>query len=149
MQARIREMTADVWLEEIDTRSQRTVETALATLPSMPTEEIAKLQEVDPDISRFLFYWRKGSLPSRIRCKKEPKTVRKLLKSWNRIAEADGIQYRTVLQNGQLILPVSLIGSVLEAVHDKAGHQSAEKTVMHGKKTTWVVRRWSHRSEGH
>ena len=38
LQVRIREMTADAWLQEIDLRSQRTTESAMATLPSMPIE---------------------------------------------------------------------------------------------------------------
>ena len=65
---------------------------------------------------------------------KEPKAVRKLLRSWNRIVETGSVLFRTVLQNGenirQLILPMNLIDRVLEAVHDQAGHQPAEKTVM-------------------
>ena len=134
LQVRIREMTADAWLQEIDLRSQRTTESAMATLPSMPIEEVAQLQKIDPDIGRFLEHWNRGSLPSHRDCMKEPKAVRKLLRSWNRIVKTDSVLFRTVLQNGenkrQLILPMSLIDRVLEAVHDQAGHQSAEKTVM-------------------
>ena len=134
LQVRIREVTADAWLQEIDLRSQRTTESAMATLPSMPIEEVAQLQKIDPDIGRFLEHWNRGSLPSHRDCMKEPKAVRKLLRSWNRIVETDSVLFRTVLQNDedkrQLILPMSLIDRVLEAVHDQAGHQSAEKTVI-------------------
>ena len=133
LQVRVREMTADAWLQDIKLRSQRTTETAMATLPSIPIEEVAQLQKIDSDIGRFLEHWKRGSPPSHRDCMKEPKAVRKLLRSWNRIVESDGIFYRTVLRNGeelrQLILPRCLIDRVLEAVHDQAGHQSAEKTV--------------------
>ena len=131
---RIREMTADVLLKEIDTRSPETVKTALATFPSIPTAEIAQLQTTDPDIKRFIEYWRKRTVPSRRVYDKETKAVKKLLKSWERIVEVGGILYRNVFQNGvnnrQLLLPVSLVVRVLEAVHDQAGHQSAEKTLL-------------------
>ena len=73
LQARIREMTADVWLQKTDTRSQG-IDTALETLPSLQNEELVQLQKVDPCISRFRVHWNRGSLPSRRHCQKEPKS---------------------------------------------------------------------------
>ena len=93
--------------------------TAMSTLPSIPIEEVAQLQNIDSDIGRFLEHWNRGSPPSHRDCMKEPKAVRKLLRSWHSIVESDGIFYRTVLLKGdelrQLILPLCLTRGMAQA----------------------------------
>ena len=90
LQVRVRETTADAWLQEIDLLSQRTTETAMATLPSIPIEEVAELQKIDSDIGRFLEHWKRDPPPSHRDRMKESKAVRKLLRTRDRIVESDG-----------------------------------------------------------
>ena len=62
---RIRQMTADVWLAEIQTRSSKTVPPAISTLTSITTGDMIKLQKSDESIGRFLMHWNNKAKPSR------------------------------------------------------------------------------------
>ena len=64
---------------------------------------------------------------------KEQKSVRKLLRQWDRLSCKDGILRRSVKENGherqQLLLPASLKPKLLKALHDDVGHQASQKTL--------------------
>ena len=113
-----------VEVKEIEVQS-----TQSPAFPALSPEELAELQRKDPDISRFLMYWRVGEKPKKC----VQKGVTQLLRQWHKMREENGVLYRKVRdpQGGevkQLVLPSVLKHRLLEAVHDKMGHQGGDRT---------------------
>jgi len=106
---------------------------ASGTFPSLDEGQIKTLQSTDSDIGPILSYWTKGVRPTKKEAKKETPRVQRLIREWDRIEEKGGVLFRRVKLHGeaylQLLLPTALRTQVLESVHDKMGHQSADKTV--------------------
>lgn len=103
---------------------------ASSAFPSLSHAEITELQNKDPDIGRFLLYWRAGERP--IHCDSD--IVMKLVRQWPKLSEQNGILYRTVMNSQrelvrQLVLPSVLKSQLLEAVHDLMGHQGGDRTI--------------------
>lgn len=94
---------------------------------------MARLQQGDSTIGRFLHYWKTNHPPTLRNLMKEKKGSRKLLRDWKQIEEKDGLLYRKITENGhvvrQLLLPESLKEKLMDAVHDKARHPGSEKTI--------------------
>ena len=117
-------------------REQSTYQDATGTFPSLPSRYIRELQEEDGVISRFLVYWQLNRLerkPSRTERETESKQVLRLLREWDQIREIDGLLYRHTVDRfrgkiDQLLLPTVLHSRVLDSLHDRLGHQGAERT---------------------
>ena len=110
------------------------VHTDLPALPSHSRGEIAEKQRADPIVSRLWYYVDRGQCPTKSERHKESATVAKLLTQYNRFQENDGLLYRKLrdpadgMEKHQLMLPGCLKEEVLKALHDKMGHQGAERT---------------------
>ena len=124
---------SQVWINEIRVRTSSTAPLATSTLPALPSDQLSALQNSDPFIGRLRFFWNKDQRPTARQLGKECKEVRKLILSWDKLADIDGILYRKILEHGkeikQLLLPQSLQTDVLKALHDDAGHQGFERTL--------------------
>jgi transposase InsO family protein len=119
------------WIEEIQTRSTKTEPySSMTTLPSVT--ELKNLQEADPILNQVFKFVSAGTEPTPLQLKDQLPGTKKLLRSWNRLSLDGGILRRSVELRGvlikQLLLPECLKEEVLKAVHNDAGHQSAEKT---------------------
>lgn len=103
------------------------------TLPEYESAEIASLQELDPVISRVIYWMNREEKPLVRDLKKETKYVRKLLKQHNKLKIEDNVVYRyTEGEIGplrQVLLPKALMQHVLESLHNHAGHQGVERTL--------------------
>ena len=126
-------MSADVWSEQIHTKSLNTAPEIPSALPSIPRAHLQKLQQVDPTLGPVWMYWEKGHKPTRRQLMQLDKSSRRVLKYWDKISVCDGVLYRTVISDGkevkQLLLPESLKKQVLTSIHDEMGHQGSEKTL--------------------
>jgi transposase InsO family protein len=105
---------------------------AIGTLPSYSCHELEKLQTADEDIGPFRQIWLSTKKPDRKSFRDLSKPVRKLVNSWDRIEQSDGVLYRRIVKKGntvkQLLLPQILKGQVLTMLHDQSGHQGMERT---------------------
>ena len=113
---------------DVNSHSPATTE----TLPGYPTEELAKQQRDDPLLQRFLKFWRDGVKPQSKAL--HSRDIRALVRRWDRIKEKDGVLYVKTQdpvkgERHQLLLPVSLQPTILEALHSQAGHQGRERAL--------------------
>ncbi len=120
----------------VDVRSLHTVEVpaSLDTLPGYSAKEISDLQKKDKVIGRFLEFWSFGEKPLPRHMSRECKEVRTLLRRWNRVVEKGGVlsvKYHDQLEGtfNQLLLPEELRPTLLNALHNQAGHQGQERTL--------------------
>lgn len=103
-------------------------------IPGRTKVDLRALQEADPCISRFWWFWRQDRPPSPRSQKKESKAFRQLVKQWPRIQEVEGVLYRAVQappsRNSvlQLLLPKALQAEVLTSLHANHGHQGVDIT---------------------
>ena len=103
---------------------------ATTAFPSLSHAELGELQNKDADLGRFLQFWRAGEKPK----SQESRMVIQLVRQWAKFSDQHGVLYRTVTdQKGelvrQLVLPSVLKSQLLEAVHDRMGHQGRDRTV--------------------
>ena len=122
--------------ESVSTKMELKEEIPLAsqTLPGLTPRMMAKYQEEDPTIGRFLELWKVGVPPRRRKLLQEHKSVRKLIRNWPRFISMQGVLYRKVVDPSegeliQLVLPKILRKTVLQSLHDQAGHQGKERTL--------------------
>ena len=107
---------------------------AAETFPSYTQLELQELQRADPSIRQFLDFWDKGIRPDTQARMKLDREATVLCRQWKRFSMKNGILYRSVTdpQKGplqQLVIPRSLRQEVWVNLHDRAGHQGAERTV--------------------
>ena len=103
---------------------------ATPAFPSLSYAELGELQNKDAYLGRFLQFWRAGEKPT----SQESRMVIQLVRQWGKFSDQHGVLYRTVTdQKGelvrQLVLPSVLKSQLLEAVHDRMGHQGDDRTV--------------------
>ena len=106
---------------------------SVPTLPSYSSEELVEMQTKDSDIGRFKEIWKTGHKPTSRQSAKENKIVRKLIHNWTKIIEKDSLLFRRIQDSGnglidQLLIPRELQATLLQSVHDLAGHQGKERT---------------------
>lgn len=105
------------------------------TLPSYTEKDLRDKQLDDRILSRVLFYVERRRRPSRREKFREPVTVTKCLKHWDKLVVNDGVLYRvsrdhkTKAKRFQYVVPDSLKTIVLQGVHDQAGHQAQSRTL--------------------
>ena len=107
---------------------------ATSTIPGYSHEDLVRLQQSDPLISRFLRLWRRGGRPGGRQLKRESSALRALVKRWDRIEVRNNILYvrshdPVEGDSYQLLLPTELQPTILEALHNQAGHQGRERTL--------------------
>ena len=107
--------------------------TAIQTLPSYSHKDLCRLQLQDPDIKRFLHFWRSKHKPTVKQLSRESRSVKVLVKQWEKVQEMSDVLYR-VIQDGistvnQLVLPLVLREKTMKALHDDVGHQGYERTL--------------------
>ncbi|KAK7468169.1 hypothetical protein BaRGS_00036582, partial [Batillaria attramentaria] len=96
--------------------------------PHLSPAELQRLQQEDADIGTVL-----ASMPNKLQSPKEA-SLRALVRQHPRLTMQNGLLYRrvtlpqqdTVLQ---LVLPSSLRPDVIQALHDRMGHQGVERTL--------------------
>ena len=108
--------------------------TASLTIPGYSHEDLAKLQQCDPLISRFCKLWRRGGKPGSRQLRHESSALRALVKRWDRIEVHSEVLYVRSHDPAegdslQLLLPSELQTTVMEALHNQAGHQGRERTL--------------------
>lgn len=106
---------------------------ATSVFPEFQIQDMQRLQEQDPIISQFKFYWSKGGGPDKRERQEEPKDTWELLRQWDKVEAFEGILYRMVAdaRGGwvkQLLLPQVLKQEVLSQLHDHQGHQGIDRT---------------------
>lgn len=111
-------------------------------LPSWNTDQLAKLQMVDPTIKCLIHFRNIGRKPSAREMKAQTREVKQLLNQWDRIVEKKGVLYRSNADNHgnkhlQLLLPAGLRDELLKGVHDQCGHQGAERTEQLVRERCW------------
>ena len=104
------------------------------TLPGIGHAELGGLQDKDEDVGRAKAVFKQfEECPKFGVIKGENKTVRRILRDWNKLTIDNNVLYRTVCENGeevrQVVLPRKLVGIVLHSLHDNAGHQGKERTL--------------------
>ena len=97
---------------------------ATPSFPSLTYAELGELQNKDEDLGRFLQFWKAGEKPK----SHESCIAVQLVRQWGKLNELHGVLYRTVTDQkeelvSQLVLPSVLKSQLLEAVHDRMGHQ--------------------------
>ena len=123
------------------------------SLPSIPRDQIAALQQKDAAVARLKHYLDLGRKPSRAERKQETREALQLVSYLDDIAEKDGVLYKTVRNSdGQpkqlLVVPSAMRSEVLKAAHNDFGHQGPERTEQVVRRRCWwpgmhaEVKRW-------
>lgn len=123
------------------------------SLPSIPRDQIAALQQKDPAVARLRHYLKLKRKPSRDERKQETREALQLVSYLNDITEKNGVLCRTVRNNdGQpkqlLVVPCAMRSEVLKAAHNDFGHQGPERTEQVVRRRCWwpgmnaEVKRW-------
>ena len=103
-----------------------------SVLPSFTTAELREFQKEDPALSQvghmYNQHWQPGN-----EYEKDTPGLRGWIREWNSIQEHDGVLYREVEEDTsglvrQLLVPEKLRALVLDAAHDKWGHQGMGRT---------------------
>jgi transposase InsO family protein len=103
------------------------------TLPGLSRQELIEKQKLDPEIREVWKIMDEGRQPTVREKRATPAGVRGFLKQWKRLKESEGLLYRVVRDPRgediwQVLWPKSLKEQLLESMHDKLGHQGAERT---------------------
>jgi hypothetical protein len=122
LRSAVQDVSERVWEEELQTTIKRQTPLLATSMPSLSTENLAKLQHEDPHIGRFRIYWDKDRKPSKRKMLREYASTRRLISHWKQIVEENDVLYRQIVENGavvkQVLLPESLKDKVLKSVHD-------------------------------
>ncbi|KAJ8012559.1 hypothetical protein DPEC_G00044110 [Dallia pectoralis] len=115
------------------------MEVTQSTVSAFPTHsvvDLAALQEADPTISHFLFFWNRKRGPDQQERHTLSKPVLEMLRQWERMTKEEGVLYRCVSRSDggeegqQLVLPAKLKEEVLHQLHQGQGHQGVERTTV-------------------
>ena len=106
---------------------------AATGMPEISAAEMSKLQSEDEDLGRVMYYKKQNRLPTKSERDAESPNVKPYFRQWKQITLVNDVLYRSTNDpNGneisQLMLPKKLQTEVLQALHDQAGHQGAERT---------------------
>nr|KAG5691974.1 hypothetical protein BaRGS_011365 [Batillaria attramentaria] len=127
--------TADIappaHLQDPVVQADKVADPAAATtevFPHLSPAELQRLQQEDADIGAVL-----ASMPNKLHAPKEA-SLRALVRQHPRLTMQNGLLYwRVTLPQQdtvlQLVLPSSLRPDVIQALHDRMGHQGAERTL--------------------
>ena len=118
----------------VDHNRQKAVPAESQTLPGFTPAVLAKYQEEDPVIGRFLELRKARDPPGPREVLDEPKLVRKMIRKWSEFTTVKGVLYLQVddpLEGGlnQLVLPRRLRKTVLQSLHEQAGHPGKKRTL--------------------
>ena len=114
------------------------------TFPEYSVVELGLKQKNDSILGRVYHWQEKGSRPTARQISAEPTVVKKFLKKWERLRLIDGVLYYVTkdleAENSHLFIPPECMkASILEAVHDRSGHQGTERTLaLLRKRCYWV-----------
>eukprot|EP00057_Strongylocentrotus_purpuratus_P010055 XP_011664529.1 PREDICTED: transposon Ty3-I Gag-Pol polyprotein [Strongylocentrotus purpuratus] len=101
-------------------------------LPSYDLEQLSTLQQDDGGLSVVLSLWRAGWKPGEL-IPNNTAEVRGWLREWTQIVEKQKVLFRRVMIQGdvvdQLLVPVSIRQTILQAVHEGWGHQGVTRTL--------------------
>ena len=124
------------------------------TFPEYSKPELNAKQMNDEALSR-VWHRRNSSQtkPTEKQIRKEPISVRRLLRKWDKLQEVDGVLYyiskdQEIDNNLLFLTPVCMKPSVLQSLHDQSGHQGRERTfALLKKRCFWIsmnddVRQW-------
>ena len=129
----VQQMCTAVFLEETGKTSHRIEPPMTTALPSLSVDDLVRLQKADANIAQLKELLQAKAPPTGRRLRQLNAGTRKLIRSWMRFQEKDGILYRKCQDQGrqilQLLLPASLQSKVLKAVHDDLGHQGLKRTL--------------------
>ncbi|KAK7933215.1 hypothetical protein WMY93_004111 [Mugilogobius chulae] len=114
---------------------ERLVPPGQVTLPVFSVQELQDAQQNDTTISQVIPFVTRSKRPSRREKSNLSPRALKLLKQWEKLTMLDNILYRvckdltTGKRRHQYVTPLSLIGQVLQGVHNDAGHQGQSRTL--------------------
>lgn len=106
----------------------------ISVLPTYSGNDLARLQQDDPVIREFLYFWQHQRRPDHMEQQALSKPVLELVRQWDRLLEQEKVLYRrTSRPDGgevvlQMVLPESLQEEVLKQLHQGHGHQGIERT---------------------
>ena len=125
---------SDAWRGKVGTRtSMVVVEEAMSTFPGISEQDMATLQQDDPDLKVVLKYWQRGRPPEQNELQEESLAARRFLQSWDRLQLVAGLLSRVVTIRNQtvkqLLLPGCMKDKVIAAAHDETGHPAFDKTL--------------------
>ena len=108
--------------------------TAAPTIPGYSPSELEKLQQRDPLIAQFSKMWRYGTRPKSLQLRHASNAIRALVRRWDRVVVKDGVLYvrsHDPVEGDfhQLLLPTELQPTILDALHNQAGHQGRDRTI--------------------
>ena len=123
----------DQLLIQIEVNLEATVhETECRTLPEMSKQDLVKLQQDDPDISKIVTNLKQNSKPNANQYKDASIATKSLFRKWDKLLLVNDLLFREIdLDNESinvLILPQTLRVTVLKQMHDYMGHQATERT---------------------
>jgi transposase InsO family protein len=100
-------------------------------LPSCSREQFSNMQKQDEILGQIWKLWNEKWVPSQSDA--FPPSVGSWLKAWHAIVEHGGVLYRKVDDSAlgsiaQVLVPKKLQTTLIEAAHDKWGHQGANRT---------------------
>ena len=99
LHVQVHEMTAEAWACEVHTRSHKTEPVMASTLPSIPKEDLGRLQRCDSLIGPLWTFKEKGYTPTKRQLMKFDKKARKLFKYWNKVEDQGGVLVKLYFDN--------------------------------------------------
>lgn len=129
LRSTIETVVVDVWTHEAHILPTRNPPLISSALPIIESTEMSQLQKSDPNICRFQEIINNNIKLTTHEKAGEAKEVRKYLNIVKQIKNKEGVLYRCTKDYTQVLLPEAMRKQVLEAVHDKLGHQSGDRTL--------------------
>ena len=119
-------------MQQVASTEDRT-DVAVTTLPGISNDDMVAMQMNDASIGRLQHFRHLGRRPTGKERAVESAGAIQLMRQWGRIVEKNGVLYRRIADPRlgevlQLLLPSCLRDQVLQELHDRAGHQGAERT---------------------
>ena len=119
-------------MQQVATTEERT-DVAVTTLPGISNDDMVAMQMNNATIGRLQHFRHLGRRPTGKEREIESSGAIQLMRQWGRIVEKNGVLYRRIADPRlgdvlQLLLPSCLRDQVLQELHDRAGHQGAERT---------------------
>ena len=104
----------------------------MCVLPSYSLQQLSELQQTDETLGRVWEHWKEGWKPGDPLLDEMP-TVKSWMREWENLVEKNGVLYRRARVQDedveQLLVPAKAQSTILEAVHDKWGHQGITRTL--------------------
>ena len=109
VQSVMHQVLPEAWTREVTTRSSNTAPIAATKLQGLSPHEMAALQERDEHLRILHRYWRKGAPPTKKERRGATRQVKRLMESWPRLTERDGVLFRQIDDQGSKVFHLLLL----------------------------------------